>query len=173
MISIISTCKYKLSEEEYVRPLVEIAKKIDSVEVIHYRELFSEPRGEKIIISGTAVKDFEYLDYLGRFQWIKNTNKKVIGICAGSQIIAKVLDCELKKKELVGVYPVRFQDKEMKAYFLITRIPVLDERFEIIAKTVDDIPAIFKVKGKEIYGFLFHPEVLNEDLFTYFIKEQG
>ncbi len=162
-ILIISLCKYKLHEEEFVGPLVDIFKEKGNVKVIHYKELEKEPKEDVIILSGTAIKDFEYLNYLDKFKWIKNTNKKVIGVGAGSQIIALTFGGKLKKKGFIGVYDVNSIFGKFRAYFLIVRYPVLSENFEILGYVKDE-PAIFKVKNREIYGFTFHPEVLNSKL---------
>ncbi len=163
-ITIISLCKYKILEEEFVKPLVNIFKKYGKINVIHYKNLDDEPFGNMIVLSGTALKDFEYLNYLKKFEWIKESKKVVIGICAGAQIIALIFGCKLKNKEYIGVYNVESVFGKFRAYFLTTKIPVLNKNFEILGK-IDNDPAIFKVKNKEIYGFVFHPEVLNKDLF--------
>jgi len=162
-ITIISLCKYKLSEEEYVRPLVDIFKEKGEVKVIHYKDLEDEPEGDLIVLSGTAIKDFEYLNYLEKFEWIKESKKKIIGICAGAQIITLLFGGKLKKKEFIGVYKVNSIFGKFRAYFLITSYPVLNDNFEILGYVKNE-PVIFKVKNKYIFCFTFHPEVLNKNL---------
>jgi len=78
-----------------------------------------------------------------------------------------------ENKELIGKYYVKIInkdiiiDKDFEAYFLITKIPNIDDKFYIIGK-VEDIPVLYKYKN--IYFSLFHPEVLNKDIIINFLE---
>jgi len=170
-VLIISTCRYRLSEEEFVRPLREIAENLGyRVEVKSYREKTSIKRF-KVIISGTALRDFDYLNYTQNFKWINEFDRKIFGICAGAQIISLALGCPLVNNKLIGIYDVEILGEKCKAYFLTSMTPRLDGRFEVLGR-IDDTPAYFKVRGRAIYGSLFYPEVLNKELLISFLKDR-
>ena len=134
-----------------------------------YREKFS-PEGVKVIVSGTALRDFDYLNYVENFEWIKKYEKGVFGICAGAHIISIIFGCLLTDKKLIGAHEVDFLGEKKRAYFLTSKVPKLDEKFEVLG-SLNDVPAYFKVKKRRIYGALFHPEVLNKDLISRFLEE--
>ncbi|MCD6421673.1 MAG: hypothetical protein J7L17_04625 [Thaumarchaeota archaeon] len=168
-VLIISTCIYPLLEEEFVRPLGEIAESLGySAEVRSCREKI-RPECSRVIISGTALKDLDYLNYVENFRWLTRLEERVLGIGAGAQIISLIFGCRLKERKLIGVYEVEVLGGRRRAYFLVSKIPRLNEEFEVLGR-VGDKPAYFKKRGREIYGMLFHPEVLNRDLLANFLK---
>ena len=64
-VLLISTCKHPLHEFEFVRPLENICLKLNFKYVIKHISKINEINSElesfsKIIICGTALKDFEY-----------------------------------------------------------------------------------------------------------------
>lgn len=172
MILIISTCKEKLSELEFIEPLKRI---IETCELINYADITEKEicNADKIIISGTALKDFDYLG--GDFGWLKKFEKPVLGICAGMQIIGKVFGSELKDDVNIGVKKINIvkQNKliseDSTAYFLHTK-KVVGEDFDVLAKS-DELPVLIKHKSKEIYGCIFHPEVLNLEIIKNFVHK--
>lgn len=171
MMLIISACNEKLSEPEFVEPLKKLVgdSKVMSYKSVQEKDVLA---ADKIIISGTALKDFDYLDY--DFSWLRKTNKSVLGICAGMQIIAKVFGAELIDCKNIGVKKVtmlqknKLADNDFNAYFLHTKI-ISGGEFDILS-TVDGHPAIVKHKQKQIYGCIFHPEVMNEDMIFSFVN---
>jgi len=138
------------------------------VEVRSYREEI-RPECSRVIISGTALKDLDYLNYVENFRWLTGFDGRVLGIGAGAQIISLIFGCQLEKRKLIGAYEVEVLGGRRRAYFLVSKIPRLSEEFEVLGR-VGDKPAYFKKKGREIYGMLFHPEVLNRDLLAKFLK---
>ncbi len=168
MTLIISTCKEKLSELEFVLPIQRIAGK--SV-VKHYAKINNKDiaAAKKIIITGTALADFEYLKY--EFSWLKNVKVPVLGICAGMQIIAKEFGIPLIDKTTIGVRKVEVVGENklacgtFNAYFLHTKTGTGD--FKILA-TSEGAPCVIKHPTREIYGCIFHPEVMNELLINNF-----
>jgi len=169
-VLIISTCVHPLLEEEFVRPLREIAEDLGySVRVRSYREKV-RPKSSRVIISGTALKDLDYLNYVENFRWLTEFDGRVLGIGAGAQIISLIFGCRLEEGKLIGAYEVEVLGGKRRAYFLVSKIPRLNEEFEVLGR-VGDIPAYFKKRGREVYGALFHPEVLNRDLLAKFLKD--
>lgn len=166
MILVISSCKEKLSELEFVEPLRKIVGKCT---VKHYSQITKKDieNADKIIISGTALKDFDYLN--ADWSWIKNFEKPILGICAGMQVVALAHGSKLVDFTTIGPQIVEVvKENELcsgtfNAYFLHTKTA---EGMDVLA-TMNKKPAIVK-KGNH-YGVIFHPEVMNEDIINKFI----
>lgn len=167
---IISTCKEKLSEFEFVKPLQEL---IPENNVKHYSKITKKDidDADKIILTGTALADFEYLH--GDFSWMQNCKKPILGICAGMQVIAKVCNWKLINQKIIGVNVAKIVEKnkltsyDFSAYFLHTKGVKGD--FKTLAK-VGEYPCMIKHPELEIYGCSFHPEVLNEEIIKKFVN---
>jgi GMP synthase-like glutamine amidotransferase len=174
-ILIINTCKEKLHYLEFVRPIEEIvasAKKKFFTQ--HYSKINVKDlmRAEKIIICGTALKDFEYDREMMAFSWLRGFEKPVLGICAGMQILVKIFDGNIVEKKEIGLIQVKFdkdflgieKGKEVEVYALHKfGIHNLGENFEVCGKSKNQIQAI-KMNGKEFYGVMFHPEARNREI---------
>ena len=177
MITIVSTCKYKLSEEEFVKPIVEIVRKCGfDYRIKRYHERVEPDDCSKVIICGTALRDFDYLNYIDDFSWLIDYEGEVLGICAGYQILALTYSYKLEKVKKIGVYDVEVvkdnslaEKGSMRCYFLHTyALKDVNENLECLAVQDGEV-CIFKVRDKHFYGVSFHPEVLNEDVVTGFL----
>jgi len=170
-VLIVSTCSEKLSEREFVNPIVNRIDEMVEWKVVSIDDSEKmSAKFDKIIICGTAVADNEYL--LNNFEWLKETKKPVLGICSGIQIIAKTFGGVIVPKKEIGMVEVKgnlFGKKKFNAYALHTNgISKLSE-FKILARSKKSVQVI-KHKSKEIYGVMFHPEVRNEWVLDEFIK---
>ena len=175
MILLISICKNKLHELEFVKPVEKILNslKIEN-KIIHYKDLTKEDiiSSKKIVICGTSLKDNEYLTNLNKFEFIKGLNKPLLGICGGMQIIGIVFGAKLEELDEIGKIGIDFKKEfvefngEHNIYVLHNNSITLPENFEIYASS-KCIQAI-KHKEKKIYAILFHPEVLNKKLIINF-----
>ncbi|MBT3721096.1 C26 family cysteine hydrolase domain-containing family [archaeon] len=172
MILIISTCSYKLHENEFVKP---ITKTLENYKIKHYTESFDLNSYAKIIICGTALKDNEYLENLELFDWLKTIQIPVLGICSGMQIIGLLNNSKIENKTEIGMINIKTIKKnslfsgEFQAYNLHSNNLTNLENFDILAKSRDCMQAI-KLKNYEIYGILFHPEVRNLKIIEKFLK---
>jgi len=169
---IISTCQEKLSEKEFVDPIVEI---VGESQFKHYSEVNDVEEYDKVIICGTALKDDQFLDKIETFSWLKETNKPVLGICAGMQIIALTFGGKLVELQEIGMIEIKVEkensliNKDFSAYALHNySVDGLNE-FEILAKSKKVIQ-IIKYKHKNIYGVLFHPEVRTPEIIQRFLE---
>lgn len=181
MILIISVCAEKLHELEFVKPVEKILKE-NSKEyfVKNYSELNEEDlkKADKIIICGTSLKDNEFLKNMKNFEWIKDSEKPILGICAGMQIILLAFDNKLKIKQKteLGFYTEKFtrdflgikKNSETEVYHLHNNYAALPGNF--ISFTKSRISQAIKHSSKEIYGVLFHPEVRNKEIIENFIN---
>lgn len=179
-----------LYELEYIKPITQIIEKQNKqFTIINYMNLTEEIVKEysHIILSGTSLREFEYLSHLDKFEWIKtinqNKNQYLIGICAGCQIIQKVFKAKETKIQEIGLYKLEIikEDKILEnktlldvsdsstlkeIYALHSSSFEIPQKFEIIAKT--EIPQI--IKYKNIYGCLFHPEIRNKQIIVNFLN---
>ncbi len=174
MILVIKVNKFELHDEEFVRPVTQLLK---DFKVIHYKKFKKSDleKSEKVIICGTALKDNGFISDLEKFSWLKECNKPVLGICAGMEIIGTVFNCPLKKSAEIGMTKIktvkenRLFSSEFEAYSLHNYSVNKSDEVEVIAKSGNCINAI-KVRDKEIYGVLFHPEVRNQKIISNFLK---
>ncbi|RLE82131.1 MAG: hypothetical protein DRJ51_02305 [Thermoprotei archaeon] len=178
MILVISTCKVPFSEEEFVRPITEIVESCGySFHIKRYHEKIDFDEYSKIIVCGTALRDFDYLNYVDVFKPLLNYAGKVLGICAGYQILALLYENRLEEVEKIGIHKVRVIEEnplmpknEFYAYFLhIYALSRTNDKLKMLAVQNGEICA-FKVLGKDFYGVAFHPEVLNREIVERFVS---
>jgi len=183
-VLIIKTNKEKLHDYEFVKPIEDILRNSGvSFFIRNYREVSEDDlkKTEKVIICGTSLKDNEFLGYYHKFDWLKDFNNPVLGICAGMQIIGMVFGNSsqnfislFRNKSEIGFFNEKFEDSflglcgEQEVYHLHNNYVKFNSReFKIYNKGL--IPQAVKHKHKEIYGVLFHPEVRQKELIKKFV----
>lgn len=179
-ILIVNVCKNKMHYLEFVKPVEEIIKQegkeyeTKNYKKIDYKELKDY---NKIIICGTSLQDNEYLENADKFEWIKKYKGKILGICAGAQIICKLFGCKLIKKVDIGMKQVLIKTNffglqgwvevyELHNYS-IEHNPIIERKFDIFSQ--GSIDAI-KHKEKNIYAVMFHPEARQKSLIANFVN---
>jgi len=185
MILIINICKEKFHYLEFVKPIEDILKK-EKIEyqTIYYKKITDKEllnkKLNKIIICGTSLKDNEYLENLDYFKWVNfpKLNKPILGICGGMQIISLIFGGILAENKKIGQIKIKFEKEflnfkpSLKEVYLLHNYAVINKDFEVFADSQNlEIPQAIKHKTKPIYGVLFHPEVRNKELISYFCKE--
>jgi GMP synthase (glutamine-hydrolysing) len=168
--------KDSLAYGEYVLPVVSTVEPFEECQVRHFSELSSKDldASSKVILSGTALKDFATLNHVDKFRWVKTFSKPILGICAGIQTICKVfgepltscLQIGMTDIETVAVNPL-FENK-FRVYALHSLSVIPSYAFTVIAKSSECVEAV-KHREKEIYGVLFHPEVRNSQILKRFV----
>ncbi len=168
--------KDSLAYYEFVLPIVEVVHQSDVCVVKHYTEIKNEDlnHADKIVLSGTTLEDNLTLDQPEKFQWLKQTKKPVLGICAGMQTIGVSFDLKLVKCLEIGLTQITtvkeniLTSGDFKAYSLHNFTVEASGDFEVFAESATCIQ-IIKHKQKPLFGVLFHPEVRNEDLLKRFL----
>lgn len=169
--------KDSLGFYEFVSPIVTVTTELDECMVKHYTEVGSRDLSQcsRIILSGTALKDNTAANHPEKFSWIKTTNKPVLGICAGMQIIAVVFGSQLTGCLEIGMTPIATRQKNplffdaFRAYSLHNYSVEPNHEFEVLAESAQCVQAI-KHKKIPLYGVLFHPEVRNTEILKRFIQ---
>ena len=174
-ILLISTCKEKLSEYEFVNPIVEIVKSFD-YDLINYRNLktINIQLYDKVIICGTSLQDNDYLDYLPDFNKLKNHARDILGICSGFQVICSIFGEEIINQEEIGMINVetRMQNPLVSGNFQAYNMHKFSVNnvtyFNVLAKSEKTIQMISH-KKVNAFGVSFHPEVRNQKIITNFL----
>lgn len=187
-ILLVSTCKEKLHELEFVKPVENIlsSENIDFF-VKSYKEVSSKDleKCSKVIICGTSLADFDYFNNISRFNWIKDFNKPILGICAGCQVLINFFNGRLfvRGKNILDRKEIGFVVCNFEKEFLgftgnhevyglhqlgigIGGKKSLLEAYGFSNKGIQ----AFKHKEKPFYGVLFHPEVRQKKMIAEFVK---
>ena len=177
MILVIKINNKKFHYFEFIKPIEDILIK-NNIEFLSvaYKELNEKliESAKKIIISGTSLKDNEFLEDIDNFKWIKKFEKPILGICGGMHILGLIYDGKLKKQQEIGLNEITFSEEflgfnnKVEVYDLHNYY-VLSEEFKIYANS-KKCPQAIKHKKKPYYGVLFHPEVRNKNLILNFSK---
>ena len=166
--------KGSLGFYEFVLPICRVVEP-ELYEVHHYSEV-KDGSYQKIILSGTPLKDNGFRENLQLFEWLISCNKPVLGICAGMQVIGLVFNSQLDQCQEIGMTQIETVKENylfsstFAAYELHNYRTIPSDTFEILARSEKCIQGI-KHKEKEIYGLLFHPEVRNKDIIRRFIRK--
>ena len=117
--------------------------------------------------SKAILYEYKFLNYL-----IKQ-NKPVVGICLGAQLIAKIYGSKISKSknklfECGYKKNLKKNNKVFKnnLYFLQFHTEGIsyNKNMELLAEGIMYEVDSFKIKGKNIYGFQFHPEVTSNTI---------
>ena len=162
---------------EFVLPIARVLGPLDDWIAKHYLEITSRDlfQCDSVILSGTALKDVATLSQIEQFQWLKDTEKPVLGICAGMETIGKVYGARLGKSLEIGMTQIHvlkenpFFNSDFKAYSLHSVGVEPTDDFEVWAES-EKCAQVIKHKTNPTYGFLFHPEVRNPELIHRFVK---
>jgi GMP synthase-like glutamine amidotransferase len=169
--------KGSLAYFEFVSPIVSIAEELDNCTIKHYSEVDNEDlsRCSSIVLSGTPLKDNVTLSQPEKFGWIKQTDKPLLGICAGMQTLGSVFEAALDSCLQIGMTQVSTLKENplfsgtFKAYTVHRYSVQASAGFEILAESAKCIQAVKHIK-KPIYGVLFHPEVRNVQILKRFFQ---
>lgn len=134
-----------------------------------------------IIISGSPQGDDIVEHHQPYFQWVKETNKPVFGICAGHHVIGYLFGAKYMYSiepesgkteiEIVTDDPIfKGMPKRFTVHQMHNDSITVPENFIHLAKSATCSNQVMKHTEKPIYTFQFHPEYLNPELFKTFIE---
>ncbi len=175
MILIIHICNKRFHYFEFVKPIEDILKRNKiKYESVHYNKVTEEiiHKAERIIISGTSLKDNSFIDDIDHFKWIKKYNKPILGICGGMHILGLIFNGELKKQQEIGLTTIDLKQKflgfkgKIEVYELHNFYAISND-YKIYGES-KYCPQAIKHKKNPFFGVLFHPEVRNKDLIVNF-----
>ena len=177
MILIVNVCKEKLHYYEFVKPIEDILSR-EGVAFFtkHYSEIGRRDlsKAGKVIICGTSLRDNKFMEDIREFEWVRDFEKPLLGICAGMQIIGVINGGESVEGQEIGYFYEEFRKKFMglkgkvEVYHLHNSFVKFPGEFMVYAG--DEIAQAVKHKSKECYGVLFHPEVRQKEMVMEFIK---
>lgn len=163
---------------EYVLPVIKIIEKENKdYEVKHFLEEINFNLYKKIILCGVPIKDFTYEEYINKFNWIKNFENPIFGICAGYQVIGKIFSQKIIENEKIGIFEtkkinediiLKNIDEPIYIYKLHKKALNTDNTFFGLLKS--DFDDLIKHKEKNIYASSFHPEIKNKQILVNFIN---
>jgi GMP synthase (glutamine-hydrolysing) len=153
---------------KFVKPLMKVVK----CPQIHYKEITPKILDDHqgILLSGTPLSDIDTVKRnIPYYQWLKDTDKPVLGICAGHQIIAKLFGSRIihKKEKHAGMCKVFVKDPHpilngcsasFIVYHLHTDIATLPKVFQLLVYGHGREVELMKHESKAIFGVQFHLE---------------
>lgn len=179
-ILIINTCTYDMHYYEFVKPIEEVVKKNGfTFKTVKYLDLTTKDidYAGKIIICGTSLRDFEYMKHPESFNFIKNYNNSILGICAGMQIVCTLYGCKLQNSIDMGLSNIDIKgflevDDELTVYELHNKTVAHDMMLkkEFLIYGYNKNAQAVKHKEKPFFLTLFHPEVRNRHIIEIFLK---
>ena len=175
MTIIVDLCEHDMSWSEFVRPIAVIAG--EGATVMRYTDVSLDDveAEDAVVICGTALGDDGYLEHLDAFEWLHRTSTKVLGICAGMQVIALLHGARLVPGKEIGMTPIEPQvDNPLvpgpeQVYCLHRHdLEALGE-FQVLARSDRCVQAIAH-RESPLYGVLFHPEVRRQNVVSRFLS---
>lgn len=163
------------ADSEFNVPLREFVETIVDCDVINYIEMPTpgEIRAsyDAVLLSGVPLHySFESIDdRASLYDWLKQINMPVLGICLGHQVIGEVFGGKIKAQEIEhGLVPT-YTDRDDLLFsqtgrnfetFMMHRAAVtIPKGFVRLARTDLCENAIMRHKTKPIYGIQAHPEL--------------
>ncbi len=177
MIGIINMCArgLVLSKNEFLDPIASAIGDSCKAEVYHRTEIQQAiKRAEGIILTGTPLKDFEFMKDDTLLNAISSIQIPVLGICAGMQVIAQSLGAKSYECMELGMTSISTTAEnplftgDFKAYSMHKLAIDIPDGFIQTAKSDMCQQAFWN--GKKIFGTLFHPEVRNIEIIEKFIE---
>lgn len=181
MILIVDLCweRGSLSRFEFVHPVSAIVEGTGEMAgTVHLSDLSpaAARAADGIVLCGTAIKDHAWQGLLGELDWLRDVQTPVLGICAGSQLIAALHGGEVAPWPVIGMQQttvleedrVLGKERSFEAYHLHNLGPSLPPGFTLLAGTGERAEA-FRHTERQLWGVLFHPEVRNEWIVENFV----
>lgn len=133
------------------------------------------------ILTGSPQGNDIVEHHLPYFQWIKDFNKPILGICAGHHVTGFMFGSTLLRSQEPesGDFEIEIIKTDqlftgMPASFIVKQMHndsiTLPDEFELLATSKSCFNQLMKHKKKTLYTCQFHPEFYNHELIRNFIK---
>jgi len=168
---------------EFYQSIEEIFDKLDVYyQSINYSETlnFDFDSVDGVIISGSPRGDDVVKSHQPYFQWVRNFDKPIMGMCAGHHVLGVMFGAEYfySKEPEKGKVEIEILvddpiyvglGKTFIAYEMHNDSISVPVGFIHLSKSKTCFNQAMKHVQKPIYTFQFHPEFLNHQIFTNFI----
>ncbi|HOT03482.1 MAG TPA: gamma-glutamyl-gamma-aminobutyrate hydrolase family protein [Methanolinea sp.] len=169
-----------LSMDEFVLPVGRIVERNERTwRYRHYADMEGgiPEETEGVIICGTALKDNGFLSAIDWFDWLKETEIPVLGICAGMQVLCLACGGTVREGFEIGMtevhvtapHPLLPPLPSFHAYELHSHSCEPPPGWEILAVSSACIQAI-RDPHHPRFGVMFHPEVRNDRIVEVFLE---
>lgn len=164
---------------EFVKPIIDIVRDVHPERVRHYSEVKQQELDEcrKVILTGTALKDDQFLEDKEAFKWLEDFEKPVLGICAGMQVLSLMHHSTLTEHQEIGIQEIIPTKPNLLVYERISVYELHNQAvnpsplFETLAvNTANNSVQAIKHLEKPHYGVLFHPEVRHREIILRFLR---
>ncbi|HSH19328.1 MAG TPA: hypothetical protein VLA03_02675 [Draconibacterium sp.] len=168
---------------DFARPIERIIKEFGFTYLfIEYSECqaFDFIEFDGVILTGSPQGDDIVEHHLPYFQWIKDFNKPIFGICAGHHIVGALYGSEILRSvepesgicevEIIKDDPIlNHLPRIIKVKQMHNDSVTLPGSFELLATSKTCRNQLMKHKNKPLYTSQFHPEFYNSDLIQNFL----
>lgn len=168
---------------EFTRPIEKIIARVGSTSIsIDYGECtkFNFNNFDGVILTGSPQGDDIVEHHLPYFQWIKQFNKPILGICAGHHVTGFMYGSEIlrSKEPETGDFEIEIikDDLLFKGTAKLFKVKqmhndsiTLPKDFELLATSKNCKNQLMKHNQKPLYTCQFHPEFYNHKLIENFI----
>lgn len=157
-----------------INNLYSLLEMYGSVEKANYNDIpfLRIEKFDLLVLSGSSKFNVlkNYNKFENEIKLIQQYNVPVIGICFGFELICLSFGSQIQKDEQKHD---DFRIIELSTFFKVEdgkkivkeshqwSIKAVPENLEILGKSSDGVE-IIKVRGKNIFGFQFHPEIYQE-----------
>lgn len=124
-----------------------------------------------VILTGTSLSGFfkQQKIHPAELKLIKESNKPILGICAGFQLIAEAYGATIinKKDKIRGIKEIKIVQND-PIFYGLTKIEAFQSHHRIVTAVSDPLLVlgnspdgieVIRHRERMVYGFQFHPEV--------------
>lgn len=164
-----------LLTDEFIKPVIKATERPDIACVYHRCEI-EDALGQNpcaIILCGTALMDFGYVNDEGLRDSLRDLDSPTLGICAGMHAIALARGSRPYECAEIGMSEIKTENENplfsglFKAYSMHKLAVDVPASLTLIASS-KRCPQAFWDRGM-VFGVLFHPEARNPQIIKRFI----
>lgn len=162
---------------EYQNKILSLLNRFGEVTTANNAELLRFSGADLVVLSGghhTYITERPEV-YKTETDFIKNTNKPILGICLGAEQVAYTFNAKLEflEQKVKGLVEIEVLGHD-QIFCGINNFKVYENHHVAITSLSNDLTGlaksstgyeVIKHKTKQLYGFQFHPEMFEEQTF--------